>query len=231
MGYIYGVSLLYRMDNTYKIIGADGREYGPASLDELKAWVQQGRVAGFTQVWRSDLGIWAPASQCDEIKASVPNLPPPLSPADPSLVSVGFWVRLGAYLVDAILLNLVLSLMFAPFNSKLQGLATGAPPSLEELPKILLLILGLTTVASMLSCFYYVGMNWRFGATLGKMVIGAKIVNLDGSPIDFTRALWRYSGEILSWFTLGIGYLMIGLRDDKRGLHDLLAKTRVIYRR
>ena len=43
------------MDMTYKIIGADGAEYGPVTLEELKSWVLEGRVAKATQVWRGDL--------------------------------------------------------------------------------------------------------------------------------------------------------------------------------
>jgi hypothetical protein len=50
------------MDLSYKIIGGDGREYGPVSLDELKAWVVDGRVGGPTQVWRSDSAAWSPAT-------------------------------------------------------------------------------------------------------------------------------------------------------------------------
>ena len=45
------------MDTEYKIIGGDGAEYGPASLDELKIWIGDGRVAGSTQVWRNDLAL------------------------------------------------------------------------------------------------------------------------------------------------------------------------------
>jgi len=31
--------------------------------------------------------------------------------------------------------------------------------------------------------------------------------------------------------TLGIGYLMVAFREDKRALHDLIVGTRVIYKR
>ena len=42
------------MDSTYKIIGADGKEYGPVALSELQKWVGEGRITGATQVSRSD---------------------------------------------------------------------------------------------------------------------------------------------------------------------------------
>ena len=42
------------MDLTYKIIGADDKEYGPVALSELQKWVGEGRITGATQVSRSD---------------------------------------------------------------------------------------------------------------------------------------------------------------------------------
>jgi uncharacterized RDD family membrane protein YckC len=63
------------------------------------------------------------------------------------------------------------------------------------------------------------------------MVIGAKIVNVDGSKIGYLTAFLRVLASILSVLTLGIGYLMVAFREDKRALHDLLVGTRVIYKR
>jgi len=59
------------METEYKIIGGDGAEYGPASLDELKSWIGDGRVAGFTQVWRSDLALWTPAARFAELQQAL----------------------------------------------------------------------------------------------------------------------------------------------------------------
>ena len=74
-------------------------------------------------------------------------------------------------------------------------------------------------------------LNGQFGATLGKFAIGARIVNMDGSPIGFTKAILRWLAMVVSNMTLGIGYLMLAFRSDKRALHDLIAGTRVIFRR
>jgi uncharacterized RDD family membrane protein YckC len=83
-------------------------------------------------------------------------------------------------------------------------------------------------VYSLASSIYFILMHGLRGATVGKMIIGARVVNLDGSPINVGRAALRYLGETLSWMSFGIGYLMIAFRDDKRGLHDLVAGTRVV---
>ena len=34
----------------------------------------------------------------------------------------------------------------------------------------------------------------------------------------------------ISFLILGIGFLMIAFRKDKRGLHDLICDTKVVYR-
>ena len=57
---------------------------------------------------------------------------------------------------------------------------------------------------------------------------GIVILKADGEVIDIGSALLRYLGYLASSITLGIGYLMIGFRGDKRGLHDLIGGTVVI---
>ncbi len=77
------------MDTTYKIIGGDGQEYGPATLDELKSWISTGRVTGATQVSRSDLGTWAPATQFAELQLAASAPPPPLPTGRPASAMAG----------------------------------------------------------------------------------------------------------------------------------------------
>src|SRR5437773_12475107 len=54
-------------DLTYKIIGADGKEYGPVALSELQKWVGEGRITGATQVSRSDQEGWSTAGSFPEL--------------------------------------------------------------------------------------------------------------------------------------------------------------------
>jgi len=64
------------------------------------------------------------------------------------------------------------------------------------------------------------------GQTLGKLATGVRVVNVDGSPLTFGTALLRYLGYFLSFLPFGLGFVVAGLRKDKRALHDLLAGTR-----
>lgn len=67
----------------YKIIGADGREYGPATLEQMRQWIREGRVNAQTSVLRAG-GDWRPASEMPELAAAFfapsPPTPAPLPP-------------------------------------------------------------------------------------------------------------------------------------------------------
>ena len=65
----------------YRIIGADQKEYGPVSTDELRQWIAQGRANGQTLV-RLDDAPWQPLSTFSEFAADLsgqagPPTPPP----------------------------------------------------------------------------------------------------------------------------------------------------------
>ena len=55
------------MEITYKIIATDGKEYGPVNLEQLQGWINEGRIASDTQLLRSDINEWRPASSFTEI--------------------------------------------------------------------------------------------------------------------------------------------------------------------
>ncbi len=66
------------------------------------------------------------------------------------------------------------------------------------------------------------------GQTAGKEMLGVKVVRLDGRPIGRYHAAGRVLAGMLSWLTLGVGFLVPLFRADKRALHDLVARTRVV---
>jgi uncharacterized RDD family membrane protein YckC len=65
-------------------------------------------------------------------------------------------------------------------------------------------------------------------ATLGKMVVGLKVTNMEGEPISFMNATGRYFAKIISAIILMIGYIMAAFNPKKQALHDQLAKTLVL---
>jgi Domain of unknown function (DUF4190)/GYF domain 2 len=53
----------------YKLIGSDGREYGPVSLDRIQQWVAEGRINARTQVQAAGSEGWLRATQIPEISS------------------------------------------------------------------------------------------------------------------------------------------------------------------
>jgi uncharacterized RDD family membrane protein YckC len=71
----------------------------------------------------------------------------------------------------------------------------------------------------------------RLGATPGKLAAGIRIIRTDGSRVGAGRAFGRYFAKLLSFFALGIGYIMVAFDSEKRGLHDMICDTRVVNAR
>jgi uncharacterized RDD family membrane protein YckC/predicted Ser/Thr protein kinase len=67
-----------------------------------------------------------------------------------------------------------------------------------------------------------------FGATVGKWLVGIRVVREDGVPIGPGAAFVRTLGKLLSVLPLGFGFLIAAFSPAKRALHDFLADSRVV---
>ena len=74
---------------------------------------------------------------------------------------------------------------------------------------------------------YAIALHALEGQTVGKLLVGIRVVGLDGEPPAFGASVLRFVAYAASLLPLGLGFVMAGLRSDKRALHDLLAGTRV----
>jgi hypothetical protein len=64
----------------YRIIGADGKEYGPISAEQLRQWITEGRVNAQTRVLAEGATEWKTVAETPEFAAAAPSprpLPPP----------------------------------------------------------------------------------------------------------------------------------------------------------
>ncbi len=133
----------------------------------------------------------------------------------------GFWIRVGAKVIDSIITGLVAGVIGFALGMLLFQL--GSEPFVVGLMNQLVGFgLGVTYVT------WFVG---RFGATPGKMALGLKIVKPDGDDLTYMQAFGRFWGEMLSSIIMGIGYLMVAFDDEKRALHDRICTTRVVRTR
>ena len=65
----------------YKIIGTDGRQYGPVSAEQLRRWLAENRVHALTLVQTEGAQDWKPLSAFPEFTAELNAVPPPIIPA------------------------------------------------------------------------------------------------------------------------------------------------------
>lgn len=74
----------------YKIIGADGKEYGPVPLDVMRQWLAQGRVNAQTKVQMEGATEWKLLSEFPEFGAGLAPSAPPSLGAAPGASSAAF---------------------------------------------------------------------------------------------------------------------------------------------
>ncbi|HNS69651.1 MAG TPA: DUF4190 domain-containing protein [Verrucomicrobiota bacterium] len=63
----------------YQIIGSDGRTYGPATADQLREWIAEGRADAQTQVWTEGASQWRPLAEYAEFAPLLAMRPPSLA--------------------------------------------------------------------------------------------------------------------------------------------------------
>lgn len=61
----------------YKILGADGRQYGPVDGSQLGRWIAEGRANAFTQTLAEGAAAWKPLGTLPEFASHFPMAAPP----------------------------------------------------------------------------------------------------------------------------------------------------------
>jgi uncharacterized RDD family membrane protein YckC len=82
--------------------------------------------------------------------------------------------------------------------------------------------------------FYFVGFELVWGATLGKRLLGLRVISADGGPISFGQAFGRNFLRIVDAFPYIIpdvlGLVVVGCSRHNRRVGDMVAKTLVVRR-
>ncbi len=238
---------------------ADGGErQGPVAAETIADLYRRGRLRRDTLVWRDGLAEWqALAQHLDELGLSAPAPPPPApAPSAPSakpaaaenpfapprapprdshgtegyvaaagapVVPAGFVRRWLALIVDSLTIAIPLLLLLGVFVG-LGGLSMSG----ESAELFQVAYYGLYFLVAPL---YYAGLESSAGqATLGKRLLGIKVVDMEGRRLSFARALGRWFAAALSYITLYIGFLLAAFTERKQALHDFVASTQVVDR-
>jgi len=128
----------------------------------------------------------------------------------------GFWARLGATLIDTILLSMItLPLMFVIYDGNMM-----ASPVLGAWD----VVLNYITPAVLTIALW-----WYFQATPGKMLLQMVIIDREtGGKPSTKQVIVRYLGYIISAVPLGLGFFWIAFDKNKQGWHDKLSGTAVV---
>lgn len=62
----------------YKILGSDGRQYGPANAEDLRRWLAENRVNEQTLLQAEGSAEWKPLGACAEFAGESKAVPPPV---------------------------------------------------------------------------------------------------------------------------------------------------------
>jgi uncharacterized RDD family membrane protein YckC len=159
--------------------------------------------------------------------ASTPQEPPawqasPSTQTGPTVGYIygGFWVRVLAFILDAIILG-VLTSAIAPLS--------GTGTMVQVQGGVFEINYGANAVGTLVGLLYFIGFwVWR-GQTPGMMPFNMRVVRADtGEQVDWVRGLLRYVGLLISFVVIFIGVIWAAFDSRKQGWHDKIANTVVV---
>ena len=139
----------------------------------------------------------------------------------------GFFRRVAAFILDAVIVLLLAMLMgIMSFIGYKVGLA--AHNRIVSVGNAGPLVLFLTFGWIFLATAYFVVFHGMDGKTIGKWLFGLRVISAGQTPVTYRQAFLRWLACIVVTIPLGIGVLWILFSREKRGWHDSIARTWVI---
>ena len=136
----------------------------------------------------------------------------------------GFWIRLAAYVIDSMIIGVVLMMINVPVWFMELSMGDHA-----IFTNILFEFNAFDILNYLLVTGYFIGMTYSTERTVGKMLMKIRVKSEVSEKMTFGQVVFRETvGKYLSGIFY-IGYIMIGISDKKKGLHDQLADTKVVY--
>jgi len=131
---------------------------------------------------------------------------------------VGFWARVGASIIDTILVLIIIG----PILTAIYGKEYWVDESFLKGPMDFLLSYVLPAIAVII---FWIARQ----ATPGKMAISARIVDAETLDKPSTgQLIGRYFGYYVSTIPLMLGFIWVAFDSRKQGFHDKLAGTVVV---
>ncbi len=131
----------------------------------------------------------------------------------------GFWPRVGAYMLDGLVVSIPLGIVMNIFSTTFTATTT-------NYKSFIFWFYG--SWAAMFILYYSIMESSKKQATIGKMALNLQVTDMYGNRPSFARSFGRCLSKFLSAIILGIGFLMVGWDNRKQGLHDKIAGTLVV---
>ena len=150
----------------------------------------------------------------------------------------GFITRAGALLMDIVIviaaitiINAVIALPFTFFLGVDAQTCLRDSGRLANFDRLVCGAINLIwlLVALFTAPVYFIFFFAASGQTIGKYVMGVRVVRVDGRPMTFLTGLVRYFGYWVSLLPLGLGFFWVVVDNRRLGFHDHMAKTCVVY--
>lgn len=133
-----------------------------------------------------------------------------------------FGQRLGAFLFDLLLFLIVLMLATFVLSSFSKKSIVGSN----------VMLIAFYAVALLLFIFNFVVLAARAGQTVGKRLVGIRIIRIDGQPTGYATVFRRHCiGYLLSSVALFLGFVWVIWDAKHQGWHDKIAGTTVVLER
>ena len=145
----------------------------------------------------------------------------------PDRAPAGFGPRFLAFLIDTVILALLLlPASLVGYFSGFMFMFYGYDQAGAAMQK------GVYVLASLLFWGFYFasGESGQARATLGKWSMGLLVLREDDRPLTRKEAIARAAAGYLTVLTVFIGFLMAFFRSDHRALHDVISKSKVVWR-
>ena len=146
-----------------------------------------------------------------------------------------FGKRLVAYLIDALILSVPIGILYGLVIFTLVGSVSasadsgtgqlGAAEAGAAIGSVVLLYILVPII--MIGYFSYFESSEK-QASMGKQVMGLKVVGMNGERISFMNAVGRNASRLISSAICAIGYIMAAFTEKKQALHDMIASTLVV---
>lgn len=149
----------------------------------------------------------------------------------------GFASRLVAFVLDTVIISVSIvsiSWFLSASMNMLQGEVilrslAKISPMIQKANFVLTHPITQGAATAIFVVVYFIFFWTTIGQTPGKYILGLRVVSHDGKRLKLLQAALRYLGYYLSGLPFGFGFFWILIDDQRRGWHDRLAGTCVIY--